>query len=103
MNPTSLAAYYDLVRSGGAQRGRDRIVRLLLRSHPRPLTRNEIARCFRAGPDGKAFDGLPEIPLATVCGRCNELLADKAIRKVKTDVDPCSPRGNRADFLGMVQ
>jgi hypothetical protein len=105
LNPTSLAAYQDLVRSGAADRGKARILRLLLEVDPRPLTRNELARCFRAqGPDGLAFDGLPEIPLATVCGRCNELLHDdKVIRKVKTDVDPCSRAGNKADFLGVVR
>jgi hypothetical protein len=103
MSETSIIAYYNVLLSGQLQRNQDRIMRLMHRAYPRKLTRNEIARCFKKNEmTGKAYDGRPAMPLASVCGAVFTLVKDGLLVEKHEWKGPDPITGNPAKFLRAV-
>jgi hypothetical protein len=93
---TSSDAYREAVLSGRVQTQKGRILRFLLMQE-RPVSRAAVAQAFSLdyvardaiGPQGwhtigvSTVDGGPPIPLASVCGRVNVLVASGMVRELK--------------------
>jgi hypothetical protein len=97
---TSTTAYRKHVVEGKATSQRERILGLLLASD-QPLSRADLVHYFTAAPFSDTWDHGPNIPLASVCGRLNVLIASKLARVAKIDRDPAT--GHAVEYVEAVR
>ena len=97
---TSAVAYREHVLDGKATTQRQRILNLLQWT-TEPLSRAGIADYFRESALSDTWDCGPAIPLASVCGRLNALIASGQAKVAKEDVDQRT--GHRVEYVEAVR
>lgn len=97
---TSRTAYADHVVAGRATSQRERIL-AYLRHCDEPQSRADICHAFKTTPTHLSFDRGPEIPLASVCGRVNALLAAKLVKVV--EIAPDEITRHRVEYVTAVR
>lgn len=101
-NYTSVVAYREHVLDGKATSQRQRILNCLL-AYDRPINRSDLADLFQNNRDliDTTWDHGPEIPLASICGRLNVLIASGLVRVVDERTDPRT--GHRVEYVEAVR